>query len=180
MRPTQPVLAVFLLLLAAPACRAQNAESVVLTREGTIDVKAEDAAMNRAMARARATLPIFNSYLPGAAGGRVQAVLKAQFQQGDVIEHMWVSDVTFTGGVYRGRLINRPRELTNVAQGNAVNVSPKHVSDWLVVEEGVGLGNFTMLELRRRMTPADRAEFDGSRHYRIIADTALIALPRGQ
>jgi uncharacterized protein YegJ (DUF2314 family) len=171
-------LSLLLPLLSAPVCQAQDAKGTVRPREDIIGVQAEDAAMNLAIERARATLPIFDRYLSRAAGGEVQAILKARFQQGDVVEHMWVSDVTFTGGVYRGSLINRPRELTNVAQGDAVDIMPRHVSDWLVVEEGVGLGNFTMLELRRRMAPAERTAFDRSRHYRIMSDTAITALPQ--
>jgi hypothetical protein len=42
----------------------------------------------------------------------------------------------------------------------------------------VGLGNFTTLELRRRMSPGERAGFDRTRHYRILADSALLALPQ--
>lgn len=174
--PSIPV--ILSLLLASAAAKAQDTPGLVRPRDDIIGVRAEDDAMNAAMARARATLPVFNGYLSRTAGGGAQAIIKAGFRQGDVEEHMWVSHVTFDGDVYRGRLINRPMDLTNVRQGDAVTIRPKDVSDWLVVDDGVGLGNFTTLELRRRMSPAERADFDRSRHYRILADTALVALPR--
>lgn len=166
------------LVFAAAASEAQGTPGIIRQRDDVWGVASEDRAMNAAIARARATLPVFNGYLSRAAGGEVEAIIKAEFHQGERVEHMWVSDVTFDGRVYHGRLINRPMDLTNVREGDAVTIRPKHVSDWLVVEDGVGLGNFTMLEFRRRMTPGERAEFDRSRHYRIIADSAIIALPR--
>ena len=178
MRLIRSILMILPLLAAAAACEAQDTPGFIRRREDVWGVESEDDAMNSAIARARATLPVFNGYLSRAAGGEVQAILKAEFRQGDQVEHMWVSDVTFDGRAYHGILINRPMDLTNVGQGDAVTIRPKHVSDWLVVEDGVGLGNFTTLEFRRRMSPTERAEFDRSRHYRIIADSAIIALPR--
>jgi uncharacterized protein YegJ (DUF2314 family) len=171
--PADPALAV-----RGGRVEAQGTPGFIRQRDDVWGVRSEDEAMNAAIARARATLPVFNGYLSRAAGGEVEAIIKAEFHQGDVVEHMWVTDVTFDGRAYHGRLINRPMELTNVRQGDAVTIHPGHVSDWVVVEDGVGLGNFTTLEFRRRMKPAERAEFDRSRHYRIIADSALLALPR--
>jgi uncharacterized protein YegJ (DUF2314 family) len=72
-----------------------------------------------------------------------------------------------------------PLELTNVRPGQAVTIRPERVSDWMVVERGdVMLGNFTTMELRGRMTPKQRAQLDRQMGYRILADSALLTLPR--
>ncbi len=178
MRRIHFLLVIAAVLLVGAPCHAQQISGTVHRGNQVYGVRDADAALNAAMDQARATLPVFNGYLARTAEGDVEAMIKAGFRQGDRTEHMWVSDVTFDGRVYRGRLVNRPMDLTNVRQDEAVAVVPEHVSDWMVVLDGVGLGNFTTLEFRRRMSPAERSRFDRSRHYRILADTALLALPQ--
>lgn len=164
------------LLLPAAVCEAQDAP--VRQRRDVYGVPSGEAAMDSAMDRARATLPVFHGWLERAGDGRVEAKIKARFRQGDEVEHMWVAEVTFDGRVYRGRLESRPLGLTNVRPGDRVTITPERVSDWMVVVDGVMLGNFTTLELRSRMSAPERARLDRMMGYRILADTAIIALPR--
>lgn len=170
-------LSLVLLLLAAPALRAQDSPPDQL-REDVWGVSSGDPGMDAAIARARETLPVFHGYMPRARAGEVQLKLKARFTQGIQVEHMWISGVTWDGRVYRGRLESRPLELTNVRLGDAVTIRPGQVSDWMVVERGdVMLGNFTTMYLRARMKPPRREQLDRQMGYRILADTAIVALP---
>ena len=166
-------------LLLLPALgAAQEAPAPTRARGDVYDVPQDDPAMAAAIERARATLPAFHRYLEQVAGGEVDAKLKAVFQQGGAVEHMWISNVTFDGRVYRGVLESRPMELTNVAQGDAVVIPPARVTDWIVVvEDGIMLGNFTTMELRRRMSASERARLDRAMGFRILADSAIIAVP---
>lgn len=166
------------LLLAAPALQAQE-PPVPSPRENVWSVSSADPGMDAAIARARETLPIFHGYMPRAQAGEVQLKLKARFAQGDDVEHMWITGVTWDGRVYQGVLESQPLGLTNVRAGQAVTIRPERVSDWMVVERGdVMLGNFTTMELRGRMQPKQRAQLDRQMGYRILADSALITLPR--
>jgi uncharacterized protein YegJ (DUF2314 family) len=179
MRPIRFVLMLLPLLLASTVCAAQDPPRISRERDDVYNVPSEDAAMEAAIARARATLPVFHQYLDQAANGDVEVKLKAEFRQGDEVEHMWIADVSWDGRVYRGTLQSRPLGLTNVRQGDEVTIRPERVSDWLaVVEDDVMLGNFTTMELRRRMTPKQRAQLDRGMGYRILADSAIIAVPR--
>lgn len=166
-------------LLAAVPSRAQ--ETLRRTREGQADVlgvDGDDARMNAAMQRARATLPAFNAYLPRAARGEVSASLKAVFREGDEVEHMWITDVTLRDGRYHGTLNNRPMGVRNVAEGDPVTVSPDEVSDWMVVgSDGLMRGGFTVLELLGRMKPKERTRFEAGMDYRVPPDTAIWNAP---
>lgn len=166
------------LLLASAVCAAQDAP--VRHRRDVYGVPADEAAMDSAIARARATLPVFHGWLDRAARGEgeLEVKIKARFAQGGAVEHMWVSGVTFDGRVYRGRLESRPLGLSNVRAGDAVTVTPERVSDWMVLVDNVMLGNFTTLELRRRMTARERERLDRMMGYEILADTAITEVPR--
>lgn len=167
-------------LLLLPALgAAQDAPRPTQARGDVYDVPQDDAAMASAIARARQTLPVFHRYLEQAADGEADAKLKAEFEQDGVVEHMWIGDVSFDGRVYRGILESRPMDLTHVEQGDPVVIAPEHVTDWMVlVEDDVMLGNFTTMELRRRMSPKERAQLDRAMGFRILADSAIIAVPR--
>jgi uncharacterized protein YegJ (DUF2314 family) len=168
------------LLLVATACEAQENREMVQQREDVYGVRSGDPETDAAIDRARATLHVFNGYVERAKEDGLDPRLKATFRQGDEVEHMWVGDLTFDGRVYRGILRNRPFRLTNVRQGDKVTIDPARVSDWSVIVDETLLGNFTTLVLRGRMTPGERAQLDQQTGARVVADTAIITLPRRQ
>lgn len=166
------------LLLAAAAAHAQPTPQVT-TRDGqpsVYTVRSRDAAMDSVYARARATLPVFERYLPRAQRGEVVAQLKARFSEGDVGEHMWIRDVRRVGERYRGILDNVPTAV-RLARGDTVTVDAASVSDWMVVQDGALIGGFTLVEMRRRLTPKQRAQYDRESYYRTPADSAVWNLP---
>jgi uncharacterized protein YegJ (DUF2314 family) len=162
------------LLLAAAPCAAQERPSQL--RDDVYAVQ-NDAVMDAAVERARETLAVFRRWLPRAADGEVVAQLKARFELGDEIEHMWITDVSFKGGAYHGRLASTPMADTDLAPGDAVTIRPDEVTDWMVVVDDVVLGAFTVIEIRRRMDPRQRSEFDAEAGYR-IPDEAVLEPPR--
>lgn len=174
MRIIRSALLILPLLLAAPVCAAQ-----VQADERRSDVlnAPHDEAMEAAIARARETLPVFHEYLGPSAAGEVNALLKARFEFGDEIEHMWISEVSFKGGVYHGRLASTPIAKTDLAPGDPVVIGRDEVTDWLVFVDEVMVGGFTVVELRNRMDPAQRKEFDAAQDYR-VPDEAVLAPPR--
>lgn len=173
MRSIRSVLLILPLLLAAPVCHAQVQAD---ERRSDVYQVENDPAMDAAVMRARETLPTFREYLARAAAGEVNALLKARFEFGDEIEHMWISDVSFKGGVYHGRLASTPIAQTDLAPGDAVEIRPDEVTDWMVFVDEVVLGGFTVIELRSRMDPEQRKEFDAGMDYR-VPNEAILAPP---
>jgi uncharacterized protein YegJ (DUF2314 family) len=174
MRFTRCALLLLSLLLAALPARAQERPSQL---RSDIYWVQDDAPIDSAAERARETLPVFRRWLPRAAEGEVVAQLKARFEFGDEIEHMWISDVRFKGGAYHGRLASTPMADTDLGPGDAVTIRADEVTDWMVVLDDVVLGAFTVIEIRRRMDPKQRREFDEESGYR-IPDEAVLEPPR--
>ncbi|HEX8272668.1 MAG TPA: DUF2314 domain-containing protein [Longimicrobiaceae bacterium] len=152
----------------------------VVRREDQPDVynlTRDDRAMNAAVARARATLGTFNKYLDKVGHGSASAMIKGMFTAGDRTEHIWVGNVAWDGTRYRGRLIGEPVWVKRLHDGNPVALTPEQVSDWTIVADGILLGGYTTLEIRRRLSPGDRAAFDANLPYRVVSDTVLLRLP---
>jgi uncharacterized protein YegJ (DUF2314 family) len=166
-----------LLLAAAPG----QAQQVILKpRSGSppvLSIPRGHARLSEAGERARATLDVFNRYLPRAARGEVVADLRVTFEEGDIREHMWVTRVTLEKGRYRGTLNSVPSRLRGLAAGDQVWVSPAHVTDWVVVEDGMMVGGFTIMEIRRMLSPKQRQEHDRAAGYGFPPDTSLWNLP---
>jgi uncharacterized protein YegJ (DUF2314 family) len=167
------------LVFVAGQVQAQAAPRVT-TREGqpsVYSVESGDPAMDAANNRARATLGVFDTFLQPAARGEVFAQLKARFSDGDNGEHMWIRDVRRVDGGYRGILDNVPMEV-RLSRGDTVVVTLADVSDWMVVKDGELIGGFTLVEMRRRMTPRQREHHDRESYFLVPADSAVWNVPR--
>lgn len=112
------------------------------------------------------------------------ACVKVAFMQdtdkGQMVEHMWINDIQFDGNNVKGTLINSPHELTNIANGDFVNVPLNQISDWLFAtysseKSKTGLsklfsskpkpktyGGFTIQAMRSEMTKQERKEHDNA------------------
>lgn len=90
-------------------------------------------------------------------------MVKAAFQDGEVVEHMWVDQIYFDGYVVVGFLANQPNELTNINQGDTVEINLNEtLTDWLLFSCGVVYGGFSIHEMRAQMSEADCADHDAA------------------
>ncbi|MDU1891737.1 MAG: DUF2314 domain-containing protein [Dysgonomonas sp.] len=92
-------------------------------------------------------------------------VIFTQEVEGDdhpVVEHMWINDIGFDGEVITGTLINDPYQLTNVKNGDVVEVPLSQISDWLFAIRGKTYGGFTIHVLRSGMSDKERSEHDNA------------------
>ncbi|MDR2869269.1 MAG: DUF2314 domain-containing protein [Deferribacteraceae bacterium] len=90
--------------------------------------------------------------------------VKVLFTQEDKGEHMWIDDVDFDGFNITGVLMNVPEKLTNVAQGDTVNVELDEITDWLFsfgeYDGNKVYGGFTVQVLRASMSEEERQQHD--------------------
>jgi uncharacterized protein YegJ (DUF2314 family) len=77
-----------------------------------------------------------------------------------IVEHMWVSDISFDGTNINGVLLNEPNELSNVQNGDEVLVPLNQVSDWLFVNQDKTYGGFTIHALRAEMSAKEMKAHD--------------------
>lgn len=137
--------------------------SACATRHGgdrVVKVPPDDARMNAAIAKARATVRTFETALRAPKASQSRFSIKIRISEGDVGEHFWLSDVRFNGSVFTGKIDNDPEAVNTVKLGQAVKARPTEISDWMYVDHGKLVGGYTTRALRDRLSPSDQAEFD--------------------
>jgi uncharacterized protein YegJ (DUF2314 family) len=154
------VLAV-LIVLGCDRAQAPAAGETV-RREGepdVIGVAGSDVAMNAAMEQARSTLPDFARELASPEEGAFYSI-KARFEEGSAVEHIWLVEVAREAGGISGVVNNEPLSITSVALGQRVTVPAESVSDWLIVRDGRYRGGFTIRALREKLSVEERRQMD--------------------
>ncbi|MGJ1269643.1 DUF2314 domain-containing protein [Sphingobacterium spiritivorum] len=97
-------------------------------------------------------------------------------QEDPLVEHMWINEVDFDGINIRGVLVNSPNALTNIANGDFVEIPLEQISDWLFAipeskPKGISrlfsgnplpraYGGFTIQAMRSDMSAQERKEHD--------------------
>jgi len=119
--------------------------------------------MNAAIQEAQDSLDVFIADLESPRVGQVYFSIKARFpvpgSSGDY-EHIWLYDVVYTGDKFTGRIANEPLDVPDLELDQKVSVEREDVSDWMIIEDGVLVGGFTIRVLRDRLSPEEREEFD--------------------
>jgi uncharacterized protein YegJ (DUF2314 family) len=116
-----------------------------------IAVHAKDAAMNSAIDEARATVGEFIEALEGQAPEDDFFAVKAPIEDGDQVEHFWLTDVSYADGMFTGRIDNTPQWVSNVAEGDMYDIAQTEISDWMYFHDGVAIGNRTLVVLFPQM-----------------------------
>jgi uncharacterized protein YegJ (DUF2314 family) len=136
-------------------------------QDRTVPVSADDPQMNAAIRDARRTVAKFIAALKSPKSSQAGFSVKMRIDDGDAVEHFWLSQVSFEGTVFRGVIDNDPDTVTNVRLGDPERVKPSEISDWMYVDHGVLVGGYTIRALRARLPAAERAEFDRSLPFKI-------------
>lgn len=91
---------------------------------------------------------------------KVAFMENVSYQTSPIVEHMWINEVEFDGYTVSGVLVNDPLELSNVKNGDFVEVPLNQISDWLFTSGGKTYGGFTIQVLRSGMDQQERKEHD--------------------
>jgi uncharacterized protein YegJ (DUF2314 family) len=123
----------------------------------TVGVRAADAEMNAAIARARDTLPTFWASCDAPKPTEVGHALKVRFAVGAEVEHIWVTDVKkLSDGNYSGRLANEPSDLPGNI-GDPVEFKQIDISDWMFMRNEKVVGGETIKAILKLM-PEEEAD----------------------
>lgn len=136
------------MLLPGIGCADQKPDTLV---ESGYD----EQEMEKAIARARSEVDNFIAELNKPTGH--SHAVKAPIEDGDVVEHFWIADVTFKDGVFHGKINNDPGLVKNVKIGQAWKVKKEGISDWMFMREDKMHGNYTMRPLLKTL-PKEEAE----------------------
>ena len=173
-----PVLA-FVVGCAAPKDDDSNYSAHPIGRKATrgngtpvaYDVDENDQAMERASARARRNVGRFIAALQNPKPGQRDFQVNKLFVQGNEGEHLWLSDVKFTGNRFVGNLDNQPGKITGLKVGNPESVNPDEISDWSYVDNGQLVGGYTIRELYSELSPQEQEEFRRNADFQLPSGT---------
>ncbi|WP_445456400.1 DUF2314 domain-containing protein [Flavobacterium sp. HNIBRBA15423] len=121
----------------------------------------------------------YRRIIPGLNVACVKIAFTQETENKEIVEHMWINDVQFDGKKVKGILINNPNELTNISNGDFVEIPLNQISDWLfAIAESKpkgGLsklfsstpkprvyGGFTIQAMRSEMSNQERKEHDNA------------------
>jgi len=131
------------------------------------DIGQHHSAMKRAVHQARRTVGVFIQALQHPGAGQHDFEVKKPFRQGDTVEHLWLSQVSFKGNRFHGYVDNRPRKIKGVKMGDRVSVNPNEISDWAFVENGRLVGGYTIRVLYSTLSPEGRKQLEQEARFRI-------------
>ena len=155
------VLGVAVVLAAALGCEPAKTNPAVVSREGEPDLvrSTDDPVLARAVQKARDTHMEFASALTNPKPSyRDFAIKKGFAAPGGGLEHMWLAEVRFENGEYRGVINNEPVDTMAVKLGDVVSVKPEELSDWMYIDGRQLVGGYTIRVLFSQASPEQQAE----------------------
>jgi len=144
-----PLLAV-LLIGSLSSCSRQARE------DGIINVEANDAEMESAIATAREKLPQFWQVFTHPEKGESDFSLKVKIKDSHGTEHFWVTEIERKeDGKIFGVINNDPEIVKSVKLNDRIAVPEGDISDWLYSRDGKMVGNYTLRVLFKQMPPKE-------------------------
>jgi uncharacterized protein YegJ (DUF2314 family) len=122
-------------------------------------VDSSDKEMNGAIDQARKSVQQFITALQSPKTGQSDFSIKKRFDQGDSGEHIWLTDVTFDGKDFHGKVGNDPEIVKNIKFGDDATVGKDEISDWMFIQDGKLEGGYTLRVLYSRMSSEEKSNF---------------------
>jgi uncharacterized protein YegJ (DUF2314 family) len=117
--------------------------------------------MAAAFRKARETLPTFLKLVlappPNTKGFAVK--IGVPYGTGADAEFFWISPFKPQGDKYVGNINNTPRSAKTVKLGQSIEFAETEIVDWLYVQDGKMVGNYTACALLKREPPQQAAAF---------------------
>lgn len=125
-------------------------------KDEVVMVAKEDAAMNKAFARAQASLDPFLQDALAPKPRNTGHALKVRVQQGKDTEFFWVSAVRRAGTDFQGVLDNEPRLVKTLKLGQLLSFKRGDIVDWLHIDpQGQMQGSYTTCVLLAKEKPEE-------------------------
>ncbi len=165
------ILALPLLAIGCASPRGAHPLAREVIRPGTepecFTISDDDAAMAKAVKQARKSVHTFTAALQHPKSGQRKFEVKKPFVKDGVVEHMWLSDVTYSGGRFHGVVDNHPRKIPGVKMGDRVSVNPNEITDWAFVDKGNLVGGYTIRLLFSDLSPERKLAFEKEAEFHI-------------
>lgn len=154
-----------LLLCAATAATlaAAPAGAQTITQKAERDevavVGKNDPVMAAAMTKARASLPDFLALAAAPKPGMEGFAVKVAIHEGDDAEYFWIVPFTINNGQFSGKINNRPDVVHSVKMGQTISFAQSEIVDWMYLDGGKMMGNYTACALLKSAPKSEVEEF---------------------
>jgi uncharacterized protein YegJ (DUF2314 family) len=165
-----PYLALLCVPLALIACDSKQPPPEAVHREGQPDYirsPDKDPEMDKAVQTARETVDTFVAALKAPTANQTSFTVKKPFKDGEQVEHIWLSNASFDGTKFSGRVDNEPVDVKNVKMGETAVVGKGEISDWFYVDNGKLVGGYTIRVLYAKMSPEEKKDFNAHLGFKI-------------
>ena len=118
-----------------------------------------DREMESAIQQARDTLDLFIEKIGTPHPARTQVAVKVRFiLPNEPPQDIWVDQVTYAGGSFRGTMGDDIPTL-RLSIGDKITIARDEIVDWAIVEEGKLVGGYTIRLALQRMSPEEQERF---------------------
>ena len=133
----------------------------------TLPAAAADLELDAAIQQARDSLNTFIEMIGTSHADRTFVAVKVRFFPPDSLpQDIWVDQVTYSDGVFRGSMGDDIPAL-KLELGKRINVAEKDMIDWMIVQDGKLIGGYTIRLAVKRMTDQERERFLRTLDYSI-------------
>jgi len=109
---------------------------------------------------AHASLDQFRSMLPADGTPRGNAMVKTEIRQGNNKAFMWLSNARIWKGGFIGQFFEIPQAFTSFHVGDQMEITEESLLDWMVNDNGLLHGGYSIRYYRSTIPEAKRAEYD--------------------
>lgn len=116
-----------------------------------VGIDKDDAAMEKAMEKARSELPSFLERFSNPGAGQSRFAVKGKFvsKEGEV-EYIWVALSKHVDGKFSGLTMNEPFFIKGMPAGSKVVLDKDDVCDWCYFDDGKMVGAYTQRVLEEK------------------------------
>jgi uncharacterized protein YegJ (DUF2314 family) len=126
-----------------------------------------DLELDAAIEQARRSLDTFIETIATPHPDRPFVAVKVRFfPSSESPQDIWVDEVTYSDGVFRGNMGDDIPSL-KLELGKKITIQEKDVIDWMVVQDGKLIGGYTIRLAVKRMSPEERERFLQTLDYSI-------------
>lgn len=109
---------------------------------------------------ARISLHVFREMIPSNGSPPFEAMLKLRLSDGDNSAFIWLANTRLDGDKFVAEIYEVPKFFKKIKAGQAFNVSPDELVDWMVNEDGILYGGFSLRLHRSTLSSDEKMAFD--------------------
>jgi uncharacterized protein YegJ (DUF2314 family) len=131
-------------------------DNVAFAEDKIVSIDSEDAEMNAAIDKARASLDGFWQKFADHGPNEDVFQIKLKLTDGTSIEHFWCGNIEGDEQAATCAIDNEPQTVKNVKIGQRIPVEPEKISDWMYIRDEKIVGGATIRALLKYL-PTEEA-----------------------